>query len=652
MLTADLFQALADNMNLLIAALNPDGNYTYANAAHRVLGYNANELIGKSLMQFVPREELFRVRLIFRKHSADKSDQTFMKFGILSKSGKLHSIKGVFHTLTDSDQKIVKVVFAGFDVTAEQHEQAAISQERDLLTEVVDGAAVGTWQWYVQSWKTIFNERWANMLGYRLSELEPANLQTWWKLCHPQDLQPLQRILEKHLAGTLPELACECRMRHREGYWIWVEIRGRVVQRSDAGHPIVMAGIFIDVSRRKQAESRKQITPQPAEATVPMVTGVIHHYNNLLTAASGNLELLQNDVSEVPALQERLAAIRQTLQQATTAGELMLAWLDRSEPVMAPLDVSQFCRQYLTRLPDTLPPSITLTSTLPPAGPVIQADSGRLQQILSNLFNNAQDALNGRAGVIHLAVTTVAAGDIPAINCRPENFKATAEGYACMAISNTGETVRIADLEKLFEPLYTTRHIGRGLGLPVALAAVIASRGCIAVTHHPDQGTVFQVFLPLIGEPLPAPVSLASPSVTLKAKTVLLVEDESHVRKMAATMLARLGCLVIEARDGLEAVELFQRHQNDIDAVICDLTMPRMDGWETLNALRQRSPNLPVILVSAHNQARVMAGARESERRATGADLAGSPQGFLRKPYTQSALEDALIQALGFGGDL
>ena len=161
--------------------------------------------------------------------------------------------------------------------------------------------------------------------------------------------------------------------------------------------------------------------------------------------------------------------------------------------------------------------------------------------------------------------------------------------------------------------------------------------GCITVDSESEIGTVFQVYLPastekksVKHEKLPLPKGNVG-----NGGTVLLVEDDASVRNMAKKMISRLGYKVIEAQDGVEAVRLFQEHQNEIDCVLSDLTMPRMNGWETLTALREKGTDVPVILASGYDETTVMAG-----------DHPELPQGFLNKPYSMAALKDVLREAI------
>ncbi len=283
-----------------------------------------------------------------------------------------------------------------------------------------------------------------------------------------------------------------------------------------------------------------------------------------------------------------------------------------------------------------MPDNITFEAVLPSPGPAVSANADQIRLILGSLVANAREAMGDRRGAISVSVGKSSPADIPAVHRFPGEFQPETTDYACLEVRDDGCGIAETDIERIFEPFYSTRFTGRGLGLPLALGGVRGHDGCVTVESKPGRGSVFRVYLPLSSVPVSRPRAREpETTVTLESGTVLLVEDEETVRKMATTMLTRLGMTVLEARDGVEAVKVFRRHRDEIRCVLCNLTMPRMNGWEILEVLRRLAPGIPVILVSGSAEAHV-GGSGHREQ----------PQAFLGKPYGVAALRDTLAKAM------
>ncbi|MCX7003060.1 MAG: ATP-binding protein, partial [bacterium] len=445
----------------------------------------------------------------------------------------------------------------------------------------------------------------------------------------------------------------EKRFIRKDGTVIWTNLAVGCVRNAD-GRVEYVVTLLHDISSRKQAEADKEKLEaqnrqlQKSESLGRMAGAIAHHFNNQLMVVMGNLELVMEDL--LPRGEDPLASLNAAMQAGHRAAEvsgLMLTYLGQTPAAHVVLDLSGICRQSLPVLGAGMPKSMLLETDVPRPGPAISANANQLQQVLANLLTNAWEASKA-GGTLHLTVTTVAAADIPAVNRFPIGCQPQDRAYACLAVTDTGSGIAAQDIEKLFDPFFSTKFTGRGLGLPVVLGIVRAHEGLITVESQPGHGSIFRVFLPLA----PAPAAAAMPATAgagmavgptlsglsaghAQTDTVLVVEDDAAVRHVAAGMLARLGFAVLVAPDGVEALALFRQRQAEICCVLCDLSMPRMDGWATLTALRQLAPGLPVVLASGYDEAQVMAG-EHAER----------PQVFLGKPYQMQALRAALRKAM------
>jgi CheY-like chemotaxis protein len=283
-----------------------------------------------------------------------------------------------------------------------------------------------------------------------------------------------------------------------------------------------------------------------------------------------------------------------------------------------------------------MPKDVVLEAVCPPPVPVISANANEIQRVLTNLVFNAWEARRDDRSAIQVTVKMVSPAEIPKAHRFPIDWRPNDDAYACLQVADEGCGIADQDIEQLFDPFFSSKFIGRGLGLAVVLGIVRAHHGAVTVESEAGRGSIFRVFLPLAADDVAGrPDQTAKSPVIAWGGTVLLIEDEQTVRKIVGTMLTRLGFTVLEAADGPEAVEVFRRHQDEVRCVLCDLTMPRMNGWQTLAALRKVAPGIPVILASGYDEAQVMAG-----------DHTEWPQAFLGKPYRLKGLRDAIGRAL------
>ena len=454
------------------------------------------------------------------------------------------------------------------------------------------------------------------------------------------DDQDIHYLHRRRLFDTGAPQAWELRLLRKDSGPFWARVQAALAQ--DAGGAAIWRVVVSDIDDRKRAEMEKEkakleIQNQrlvKAESLSLMAGAIAHRFNNYLMAVTGNLELVMGDLSlEARSFQDlthAMGAARQAAQLSTQ----MLAYLGQAPGRHEPLDLSGLCRRSLPALRAPMPRGITLEANSPAPVLIVSANASQFRQVLANLVTNAWESCQA-GGTVQLALKSVSAAEIPAAHRFPIGWQPHGDAYACLEVVDNGCGIAEKDIERLFDPFFSRKSSGRGLGLPVVLGIVKAHGGVISVESEPGRGSAFRVFLSLSAETLRPRPKLQIVSRSMGGGAVLLVDDEKMIRRVVLTMLTRLGFKVLQAEDGVEALEVFSQHQDDIRCVLCDLTMPRMNGWETLSALRERAPGIPVILASGYDEAQAMSG-----------DHTELPQAFLGKPYRLRALREALKQAL------
>jgi PAS domain S-box-containing protein len=514
--------------------------------------------------------------------------------------------------------------------------QAALEAARARYFELYDLAPVGYVTLNEQGLILETNLTATTLLGVDRSALV---MQPIARFIFLEDRDNYGRFLKKLFATGSPQ-CCNLRMLKGDGARLWVQLAVTVAQ--DAAGARVCRAVLDDLTERKQAEAEKEKLEaqnrqlQKAESLGRMAGAIAHHFNNQLQAVMMSLDLAMAKLPRDAELFASLTAALQSTCKASEVSTLMLTYLGQTHGKYGPLVLSETCRSHLSLLRAAMPRTVVLMTDLPSPGPVLHGNANELQQVLANLVTNAWEACGDRGGAIRLAVKTVAAADIPAVNRFPMDWQPRDPAYACLEVADEGGGIEPQDIDQLFDPFFSRKFTGRGMGLAVVLGILRAHGGVMTVASELGRGSVFRAFLPASAATVsqkPVPVARALPAAG--GGTVLVVEDEPAVRHAALLALEYLGFAVLEAADGVEGVEVFQQHRDEIRCVLCDLTMPRMNGWETLITLRKLAPGIPVILASGYSEAQVMEGEHPEW-----------PQAFLSKPYAFKALGEAMARAL------
>ncbi len=411
--------------------------------------------------------------------------------------------------------------------------------------------------------------------------------------------------------------------------------------RDKEGNPTAIINILHDITERKAMEKERRMHElrrhqiEKAESLSRMAGAVAHNFNNVLYVVTGNLEMALEDIAPDTDIIKNITEAHKAALRAAEMSGLMLTYLGQSYGKPEPFDLALICRRHLSQLQIALPGDVSLETDLPSPGPVVEADSAQMCQVLTALVTNAAEAMDGFSGKVQVSVSVVSAAEIPEGNLAPLEWTPSAKDYVCLSVTDAGCGMDAEAVRNIFDPFYTDKFTGRGLGLPVALGIVKSRGGCITVASEPRQGSVFRIFLPLSSKVVIQPKDSAKTQPVKGGGLVLIVDDNDGVREVAEAMLKTTGFEAVTAKGGAEAVEIFRERHADFCIVLSDLSMPFMNGWETMAALRRIRPDIPVILSSGYNEAQAM-----SEKHAE------QPQIFLQKPYSLQALKDALAKAL------
>ena len=463
-----------------------------------------------------------------------------------------------------------------------------------------------------------------------------------------KDDQDIFYLHRKQVLKSGATQACELRMVKNDGTPFWANL-ATTAAHDESGAPLLRL-VLGDITERKHTEEEKEKLEaqnrqlQKAESLGRMAGAIAHHFNNQLQAVMMSLELIKCDLPENAGALENFSRAMESVQKAAEVSTLMLTYLGQSKVKREPLDLCAACLRSLPLLRAGMPQRVALATHFPSPCPVLCANANQIQQVLTNLVTNAWESCGDEHGAIRLTISTVSATDIPGANRFPIDWLPKDEAYACLEVADSGCGIAAEEIGKICDPFFSSKFAGRGLGLSVVLGIVRAHSGLLTVESKPGRGSIFRVFLPasavpvnktspLIQVPIPARVD---PAACHKlASTLLVVEDEPEVRATVTLALEKFGFTVLAAKDGVEALEVFRQHRKKIGCVLSDVSMPRMNGWETLTALRELVPGLPVVLLSGYSEAQVMEGHHPE-----------LPQAFLSKPFEINALVSVIEKVL------
>jgi PAS domain S-box-containing protein len=441
---------------------------------------------------------------------------------------------------------------------------------------------------------------------------------------HPQELFPFREeagvypLLQRALAGETVdslEFPYEVPSSGQKG---WAS-QSMGPLRSADGEIIGAIVTVREITQKKQTGAALR-QAQKLESLGILAGGIAHDFNNLLTVMLGYASLAALHLPGDSPARPMLAEIENAARQAADLTQQMLAYSGRGKVVTELLSLDELVGEMDPLLQTVVSKKADFRLDLEPAA--IEGDAAQVRQVVLNLVTNASEALAGQPGTVTVRTGTRAL-DADALHSPYLQQDLPPGSYALLEVSDSGCGMSEETLGKIFDPFFTTKFTGRGLGLAAVLGIVRSHRGTLRVASTPGRGTTFQVFLPAAAQAAgDGPAARPADQRPRVGGTVLVIEDEESVRLFTAQVLEEAGFKVLLAGDGFAGVEVFRADRDEVRAVVLDLRMPRLDGWEVMARLRGLRGDVPMLLVSGYN---------EPELPPDAANLAVA--GFLQKPF-------------------
>lgn len=450
----------------------------------------------------------------------------------------------------------------------------------------------GCFEWDIRTNKV----EWSDGL-FRIYGLEPqqfgATLEAFMERVVPEDRLAVQTAIQEALEST-GSFSCTERIVHASGEIRYLKSSGEVVRDTD-GEPLRLVGVCRDVSAEKKLEDQLRIS-QKMEAVGRLAAGVAHDFNNLLTVINMNADLLLSQPTG-DFCRQMASAIQDAAGRASNLTSQLLMFGQKGNPNRQIVDLNDHISHAQRLLNSLLGDRISLETNFTNRPTMIEVDKSHLDQVLVNLAVNAHDAME-EGGTLtigtHIKQVTETSAEFGEIN--PGE-------YVVLVVSDTGKGMTSDECEKAFEPFFSDKPVGTGLGLAVVYGVVNDCHGMIQLTSEPGTGTKFQIFIPSANHreadfPIDGKPQLDESSPNGR---VLIVDDESMVRDVMCTALQQNGYDVLSADSGREAIDLLGSEAGQVDLLITDVVMPSMTGPELVDIVLDEYPKLPVLFISGYN---------------------------------------------------
>jgi len=614
--------ATLDRLPVALSRFDLSGRLLYANLATvALLGGKNAILIGRTLTELEVPTEAARIGTEAIESAA--SHGMGRRFEIhLGTDGHEHWYVGTATPERDATGAVGSVLVTLQNAT-ERHQAATALEAAELrFRRVTEGSqdlisqhsADGTF-WYASPAANLILDRPPEtLIGRPLAEF-----------VHPEDRTHLSQALRKAAVSEGSHLIT-FRLLKPEGAPVWCEMTAHWTVAIAGGGPTISC-ITRDVTERIRGEEILRGASR-MEATATLAAGVAHDFNNLMTAILGNAELLLADPG-FPDAASRLSQIAESSRRGGALAQQLLAYARGGKYQAQVVSVNDLVHQALQLQKHAMPPRIQLEPNLDPEMPHIEADPVQVGQVITNLCINACEATPGSGRVtVRTRHVSLGAADVegkPGLTAGPA---------VLIQVADTGKGVEPSVLPRIFEPFFSTKFQGRGLGLAAAYGIVKNHRGYIGVESLLGRGTTFSIYLPAVSAVPRPPAPVHDPFPT-GDETLLLVDDDEAVIDVTKSILERLRYRVLVARHGIEAVEMARTFDGPIDLALLDMGMPFAGGAEAFPFLKAARPEMRILISSGYEMNEVVQGL-----------LAAGADAFLQKPYRVTALARGIRRVL------
>ncbi|MBL7016629.1 MAG: response regulator [Kiritimatiellales bacterium] len=477
-----------------------------------------------------------------------------------------------------------------------------------------------------------------SLTGYVAGELKQMGMSKLLQCVHPEDQEKIFRLtteLRRQSKEREWQGVVEYRFMHRDGQYRSLSDHLYVVYDS-FGEASVVSGSVRDVTQIVRLEESLRVLERKFHESQKMAglgllsSGIAHDFNNLMTVVLGNAELASMEEANVES--GPLEEIKKTTLRAAELANQMLVYTGKTTLVVGSINLSSVVREMGALLDVSISKKVGIKYCLAENIPSIRGDVSQIRQVAMNLITNASEAIGDRQGVIAINIHEVYVRPGEVKNMYPPGSVVRGR-HVLLEVSDTGVGMDEQTLSRIFDPQFTTKVTGRGLGLASLLNAVQRHNGAVEVESTVGEGTVFRVYFPAEEQAKEELVEGAADSDDnwRGYGMALIADDEEAIRLITTTLLERIGFRVISAADGLETVDLYTQHAENITFLLLDINMPGLNGLEAALRIRHINPNVPILFMSGYPREEVMERFEHNKH-----------TDFIKKPFESIALKKTI----------
>ncbi len=599
----------------LIMIMDVNQHLTRLNqAAADYLGVSPAEAVGRPVHELMPKSAKLKpgFALLQEKSRGNKNQEEF------TWEDRDRAFLATMSLLYGPDGRITGAVLVARDITVFKQVQQELDKASHFLNQIIEAAPLALAVVNRQGLFTHVNPQITLEYGYSPEEL----LDRHYSIVYADEGEMRQVVAELREKGEVINRQVE--LLHKNGQRVPARLSIRMLY-DEHGEPLgsvaLSSNISEEISLRRQLEAA-----QKQEAIATLAAGLAHNFNNLLMVIIGLTTLMLSKITPDHPFYADLKEIERQVHSGREITRKLLSFRRGLGDETRPIDLGSLVEFTVDMFARTKR-DITIIKDLAPNLPAVEVDPGQIQQVLMNLLINAWQAMP-RGGEITVRTTLVHLE-----GWTENNFSIKPGSHLCLSVTDTGEGMDEETLKHLFEPFFTTKKPGEGTGLGLASAYRIIKNhhGAIRVRSEKGKGATFEIYLPA-SEAAPQVLNPREGRIMNGYGTILVVDDEPLLRRIAQKLLQKLGYHVLEASSGRKALEIFREKGREIDLVLLDLIMPGLSGLQTLEQLRAIDPGVPVLICS---------GCDDSE-----AQELPSGVNFLPKPFPLELLSQKVSEAL------